>query len=727
MSNYKIKYYTTFFAFIVSFNCLHADLTSGLVAWYPFDGNASDMSGNGNDGTVFGATLSTDRHDVDNMAYIFDGNDWIELPHESLLNENSNLSISAWYSFANGAEEGQIIASGDYRGGNDPIHMRLGPNGSTQLSFNNIATATDFSSLTGKWYHFVSTLGSHNGISQLNIYIDGKVIASSEKSLEVISYDKDMPTLIGALEGRPFYSMPGQFFNGSLDEIRIYDRTLSATEVNALYEIEKTNEIDLNSGLVAYYPFDGNASDMSGNGNDGTVFGATLSTDRHGQNEKAYYYDGINDWIEVNDHESFNFESHDPFSISVWVKASQLKSRFSPRSVIEKWSGPQGYPFVIRAYEYGGSKTLAFARYDGNQNPHALVEDDSLLNAYGQVIAVSNGNEMKIYFNGSLKDSITFELGDTQNSSNLFFGKRGSNDEFFNGYIDDVRLYNRALNSDETKALYELENLFQPSSGADLEIIQAIYGATDRTIDVTSIISKRIVGNQISLNITNSIMGEDPAPGVVKNLIVRYLLDASFYKVEIPENGLLSIPNTSHLKVEPNLSDILVSPESFGLMISSEFNASLSNQWSEAFNAGIESVINDPYNYSLISLSNHEQALEDAIMQSRSEGIAEGKIAVFNDPNSYSLVTLSTHEQALLEANQTAEKAIEELMKSLESNATLYTPSWFYVPDHGWMWSNNNTYPWFYDQKSMAWMYFKAGQGKPNFYHYETKKWMILE
>ena len=51
MSKFKIKCYTTFFAFIVSFNCLHADLTSGLVAWYPFDGNASDMSGNGNDGT----------------------------------------------------------------------------------------------------------------------------------------------------------------------------------------------------------------------------------------------------------------------------------------------------------------------------------------------------------------------------------------------------------------------------------------------------------------------------------------------------------------------------------------------------------------------------------------------------------------------------------------------------------------------------------------------------
>ena len=50
-----------------------ADLTNGLVAYYPFDGNASDMSGNGNDGTVNGATLSADRHGVVGKAYSFDG------------------------------------------------------------------------------------------------------------------------------------------------------------------------------------------------------------------------------------------------------------------------------------------------------------------------------------------------------------------------------------------------------------------------------------------------------------------------------------------------------------------------------------------------------------------------------------------------------------------------------------------------------------------------------
>ena len=77
---------------------------------------------------------------------------------------------------------------------------------------------------------------------------------------------------------------------------------------------------DLSNGLVAWYPFDGNASDMSGNGNHGTVNGATLGTDRHGQVGKAYHFDGVDDWIEVSHHPSIDFNSNESFTISLWLK-----------------------------------------------------------------------------------------------------------------------------------------------------------------------------------------------------------------------------------------------------------------------------------------------------------------------------------------------------------------------------------------------------------------------
>ena len=71
-------------------------LNVGLVAWYPFDGNASDMSGNGNHGTVNGATLSIDRHGEDQKAYSFDGNDYILVPQSPSLDITEELTLSAW-------------------------------------------------------------------------------------------------------------------------------------------------------------------------------------------------------------------------------------------------------------------------------------------------------------------------------------------------------------------------------------------------------------------------------------------------------------------------------------------------------------------------------------------------------------------------------------------------------------------------------------------------------
>ena len=71
--------------------------SNGLVGWWPFNGNANDESGNGNNGTVNGVTLTTDRFGVVNKAYNFDGvNDWIEISDNNLLDLNNELTLSAW-------------------------------------------------------------------------------------------------------------------------------------------------------------------------------------------------------------------------------------------------------------------------------------------------------------------------------------------------------------------------------------------------------------------------------------------------------------------------------------------------------------------------------------------------------------------------------------------------------------------------------------------------------
>jgi hypothetical protein len=63
----------------------------------------------------------------------------------------------------------------------------------------------------------------------------------------------------------------------------------------------------------------------------------------------------------------------------------------------------------------------------------------------------------------------------------------------------------------------------------------------------------------------------------------------------------------------------------------------------------------------------------------------------------------------------------------LDSNATPYTPEWFYIPDHGWMWSQKDVYPWFYDSNSSDWLYFQSGHDNPKFYSNKSEEWITLE
>ena len=73
---------------------------------------------------------------------------------------------------------------------------------------------------------------------------------------------------------------------------------------------------DLNAGLVAYYPFNGNANDESGNGNNGTVYGATLTDGRFGNTGSAYDFDGIDDYVDIKK----QLLSNTDFTVGFWLK-----------------------------------------------------------------------------------------------------------------------------------------------------------------------------------------------------------------------------------------------------------------------------------------------------------------------------------------------------------------------------------------------------------------------
>ena len=162
----------------------------------------------------------------------------------------------------------------------------------------------------------------------------------------------------------------------------------------------------------------------------------------------------------------------------------------------------------------------------------------------------------------------------------------------------------------------------------------------------------------------------------------------------------------------------------------------------DMYDQGIAKVLNEPASYSLIPKSVYnqalldanetaEQAITDAKVASKSEGVLEGKALVTSNPASYSLVTQSVYNQAIESAKKTAReeasKGFQDIFQNQDSNASPYARDWFYMPERGWMWTKPKVFPWLYDKKSSNWMYFQSGHENPRFYHYGTKEWMTLD
>jgi len=216
-------------------------LTNGLVAYYPFNGNANDASGHGNNGTVYNATLTTDRFGSPASAYDFNGtNAYIDIPQNSVLNSlttNFTLSVWIWQMVAPadgyriidketaGEGDGWSLDTSDcsgLAGGGHRVRLQTGNDGNSCS-----VPGTTYYSLM-QWHHVVATASGTNG----NVYLDGNLDGSGDVGNIPLN---TLDVYIGlAHPGRG----SGFWFNGRIDDIRIYNRTLSPAEVQQLYDYE---------------------------------------------------------------------------------------------------------------------------------------------------------------------------------------------------------------------------------------------------------------------------------------------------------------------------------------------------------------------------------------------------------------------------------------------------------------------------------------------------------
>ena len=210
-------------------------------------------------------------------------------------------------------------------------------------------------------------------------------------------------------------------------------------------------QVNLNNGLVAYYPFNGNVNDASGNNNNGFNYGATLTTDRFGNLNRAYAFNGTSNYIVTPINSGFTTQ----ISLCAWFK----KSYNNYGGIICSRTAN----YLANDLTSDANGNAAFHLSDGiaaNQPNTGLGATTNVNdNNWHLITGTYNGNSLKIYVDGLLKNQVfnVFNI-----SINTFFNIGWDNlsgyYRYFNGKIDDVRIYNRAINDQEVSALFNESN-----------------------------------------------------------------------------------------------------------------------------------------------------------------------------------------------------------------------------------------------------------------------------
>ena len=208
------------------------------------------------------------------------------------------------------------------------------------------------------------------------------------------------------------------------------------------------------NGLVGYWGFNGNANDQSGNSNNGTVNGATLTTGHDGTSNSAYKFNGINQWISVLNSNSLNPTSQN--TISLWCQ-STFNSNTNV-GIVGKWNNGTNAPQYVMQITSNG---MNYNLYTNQQKTATETTNNTKDGIWHNYIGTWDGQMMKLYRDGLLITSIAQTGSVTTNSQGLEFGRYaggsgiGVNQNYYNGNIDDIGIWNRALTQQEITALFK--------------------------------------------------------------------------------------------------------------------------------------------------------------------------------------------------------------------------------------------------------------------------------
>lgn len=296
--------------------------------------------------------------------------------------------------------------------------------------------------------------------------------------------------------------------------------TATGCEYVAETLVQESTPIDFSRCIEANYLFSGNADDISGNNNDATVFGATLTEDRNGRPESAYYFDGIDDYIEFPASDETQPESE--LTFTAWFKSDDLPE--DNWGTIVKNTG-QGYEATLNKIKTGGISS-SLDLQSGNSLDVNSRSNNYTDNEWHSLAITYNGNSgiYRLFIDGNLNDERLGNMDTISYQANTPFtiGRNGiSNNHYFKGAIDDVRIFHCALNVDELSFLFTQQQNF------------------DCYTEIYSEDFEGEIGNEWSDSITHQLI--HPAIDTV-NMLGQFVDDTiSLTLPNVPINSLVSI------------------------------------------------------------------------------------------------------------------------------------------------------------------------------------------
>lgn len=234
----------------------------------------------------------------------------------------------------------------------------------------------------------------------------------------------------------------------SIDSIKLYENIEG--NLPLLVELKKAKIPAI--GLIAYYPFNGNANDESGNGNNGTVYGAILTSDRFGNIESAYDFDGVDDNIIVDNFMNFRLTS---WTFTGWINITGLPE--NDVMIVGKDQDTAGkYNYAVILSTTG----IITSQYETctNEEDHKVYSSQVQSNEWIYFASVRDNNTGKhtLYINGNKVDSNIWNDTPCDNEKEFQIGHVAHTGApgLFHGVIDDIRVYGYAISEPEIQAIY---------------------------------------------------------------------------------------------------------------------------------------------------------------------------------------------------------------------------------------------------------------------------------